>query len=228
MKRFFELIDRNVIASAMSRATGIFKKSEDRKSNPLITLSREFGSGGSAIAFAVSKKLGKPWKVYHDAIVEEIAKGTNLEKDLVEKIDEGKIPLIEGIVDSIFGRRYLNLGSYYKQLIKMLSAIGTEGHAIIVGRGSNFLFPNSLRIRIIADMGQRIETIMKYRKVSEDVAKNMIDKSDRKRVDFVQALFNHDPRKAHHYDCIIQVGENLTLDQATNLIVHLAKKKFKL
>ena len=94
------------------------------KKLPLITISRETGSGGRPIAYLVAKKLGRPWKVFHKEIIDDLAKGTHLEKKLVKEIDENKIPLIEEVIGDFFGKRYLNLSNYYKHLVEILTTIG--------------------------------------------------------------------------------------------------------
>ncbi len=53
-------------------------------------------------------------------------------------------------------------------------------------------------------------------------------KLDEERIDFIKTVYNHDPRKAHHYDLVIRIGPNLSIEDAADLIVHLAKKRFKL
>ena len=78
--------------------------------------------------------------------MEEIAKETRLEKELIEEVDEAQIPVITQLVDNILGKKYLDLSSYYKHLIRILSTIGQRGHAIIIGRGANFLFPQALKV----------------------------------------------------------------------------------
>ena len=158
--------------------------------------------------------------------MEEIAKETRLEKELIEEVDEAQIPVITQLVDNILGKKYLDLSSYYKHLIRILSTIGQRGHAIIIGRGANFLFPQAFKVRIICEMEERIKGVMKYEKLNRREAMALIEKSDRERAHFTQSLFQHDPRKAHHYDVIIRTGKNLSLEDAAAIIVDTAKKRF--
>lgn len=224
MRKLFELINKNLFfAGVFQRA----KKPAGRQL-PIITISREKGSGGRMVAHLVAKKLGRPWKVYHKEIIDEIAKKTNLEKELIKEVDEAHVPLIEKIIGNFFGKRYLNLASYYKNLVKILSTIGQRGHAIIVGRGANFLFPTALKVRLICEMPQRILWMREYENLTEKEALLRIEKSDKERMEFVRTVFNHDPRKAHHYDLIIRTGPRLSIDDAADLIVKMAKKRFKL
>ena len=225
MKRMFDLIDRNLFLSKLSKK---ITKKPQKKEAPVITLSREFGSGGSIIAEKVAKMLGKKWKTYHSEIVDRIAKDTDLEKKWVDAVDEGKVPLINLIIGDLFGKKYINLRSYSLHLTRILKMIGKKGYAVIVGRGGNFILPDSLKIRIITDMDKRIKTIMEMKKVSQDKAIEMINSSDRKREQFIKQLFNHSTKNPYHFDVVIKTGDNITDDDAVSLIVKLAKKKFGL
>ncbi len=224
MRKFFELVEKNL---RLDQLTKLFKKDRE-ETKPLITISREYGSGGSIIAELVAKKLGNPWRVFHDEIIEQIAKEAQLDKKLIKEIDENKIPFMHEILEDFFGRRPVSLEGYSKHLLKILKKIGERGNAIIVGRGSNFLFPHSLKIRVLADMEHRIKIVMDAKKVSEEKAKEILQDYDEHRIRFAQSLFHHDPRKAHHYDLTIKIGETLGIDPATHLIVTLAKRRFKI
>lgn len=223
MKRLFELINKNLESTFLHNAG----QNRDFKL-PIITISRERGSGGRPIAYLLAKKLGKPWQVYHKDIVEEIAHETSLDPELVKEIDESHTSIIKEILDNIFGKKMLTMNSYYKHLLHILATIGSKGHAVVIGRGANFLFPNALKVRIVSDMPTRIQAMMKYEHISLKEAKKQIDDSDRDRNDFTQALFQHDQRKAHHYDVVIRTGKDIDVEEATDVIVYLAKKKFQI
>lgn len=224
MKRLFELVNKNFLLDLLTRK----RESRSTAPLPLITISREKGSGGRLIAHLVAKKLSSRWKVYHHEIVDEIARQAKLEKKLIKEVDEKKLPLIEKVIDDLFGTRYLTLGEYYKNLVRILTTIGQRGYAVIVGRGANFLFPEALKVRIICEMPQRIAWEMQYEKLSRNAAINVIEKSDQERNHFVKSLFNHDQRKAHHYDLIIRTGKHVNLTDAADLIVRMAKRRFRL
>ncbi|MDH7475885.1 MAG: cytidylate kinase-like family protein [Microgenomates group bacterium] len=225
MKKFFDLINKNLFQSSHFP---FWQKKIANKELPIITISREAGSGGKIIANKVAQKLGSPWKVYHKEIVNQIAKEAKLEKELISEVDEKHIPLIDEIIFDVFGKRYLSLSTYYKHLIKILSTIANRGYAIIVGRGGEYLLPSALKIRIICEMEQRIKWMMQFEKLTKQQAIERINLMDKKRNEFIKSIYGHDARKAHHYDLVIRTGKNLSLDDATDLIVALAKRRFKL
>lgn len=222
MKRLFELINRNLEGASLRH----FGKN---KKNPLIiTISREQGSGGRPIAYLVAKKLKSPWRVYHKDIVEEIAQETSLDQELVEQLDEHHSNAIQELLNTVFGKQFLSMNAYYKHLLHILASIGTKGNAVIMGRGANFLFPTALKIRIVSSMEDRVQAMMKYEHISVREAKRQVEKSDEERTVFTKELFQHDPRKAHHYDLVIRTGKDIDVEDAADMIVSLAKKKFKI
>lgn len=225
MKRLFELINKSIFKDILS---GKDKSIPISQELPIITISRESGSGGRPIAHLVAKMLGKPWEVYHKQIIEEMAKETKLQKDLIKEIDEHRIPFIEEVVADFFGKKYVTLSNYYKHLVKIISAIGHRGYAVIVGRGANYLLPHALKVRVICEMQQRIKWIMEYEKMTKAQAIKRIEDSDEHRYDFEKTLYQHDIRKAHHYDLVIRTGPRLGIEAAADLIVFAAKKRFKL
>ncbi|MDO8498030.1 MAG: cytidylate kinase-like family protein [bacterium] len=222
MKKIFDLINRNLLRPV--------KRFSDSSPSvlPLITIAREKGSGGRPVAYLVAKKLGNPWEVYHEQVVAQIAKETDLNEELIKEVDERNIPLIEEIVADFFGKKYMSLGSYHKHLLKILSTIGHRGHAIVVGRGARFLFPEGLKIGVIAERTQRIEWMMQFEKISQNEAIKRIDTADKERYEFIKSVYNRDPRNIHDFDLIIKTGKYTSIEDAANVIVSEARRRFKL
>lgn len=225
MRKIFEIINKNIEKLNLPFLSDSIKD----KNLPIITISREKRAGGRTTAYLVAKKLGPKWKVYHKEIIDEIAKSAKLEKQLVEEIDEKRLSFVDNLINDFFGKRYMSLSKYHKHLVKVISKIAQRGYAIIVGRGADYLIPHALKIRIIGDMEQRIQWAMEYDKITtREKAIAWLKKLDEERNEFIKTLYNHDPRKAHHYDLVIKIGANLSINTAVDLIVLLAKRRFKL
>jgi len=223
MKKIFQLINKNL--------SSLIAPSFDRKKKmipPVITISRESGSGGRLVARLVDKKLGKTWRLYHKEIIEEIAKKTHLEEKILQEVDEKSVSLIDELIGDMFGKHYPTFSSYYKNLVRIISTLGQLGHVIIIGRGAEYIIPHALKIRIICEMEQRIRWQMEYEGLSRQSAIKKIERSDQDRIDFVKTLYHHDPRKAHHYDLVIRTGPNLSIEDAAEIIFKAAKRRFHL
>lgn len=223
MKKLYQLIQQNFLPK---KVVNLLVHGFSGEQHPIITISREMGSGGRPIAYLVEKRLRSPWKVFHKEIVDELANKTSLEKELIKEVDENNMPMIEEIIADVFGKRYLTFSNYHKHLVKLLSTIGNRGHAIIVGRGAHYLFPHALKVRIICEYQQRIAWEMEYEGLSKTEAIKRLEESDKKRAEFEKNLFNHDWKKAHHFDLVIRTGSNLSIVDAADIIILAAKKRF--
>lgn len=219
MEKFYEIFQKKFFPSSP------LQRNEPL---PIITISREMGSGGKSTANIIALRLGKPWKVYDHELIDKIAKNKNLEKELIDSIDPKRLPLANIIVNKIFGKRMINLPGYYRHLVKVMSLVGLKGYTIILGRGGNFLFPHALNIRIICQLDQRIIWQMTYEHISRSEAIKRIEESDIERREFVESLFNHNHCKAYHYNLVIRTGSDITVEDAANIIIDLAKRKFKI
>ncbi|EKE14358.1 MAG: Cmk3 [uncultured bacterium] len=195
---------------------------------PLITISREMGSGGKSTANLVASYLGKPWSVYDHESIDKIAKNKQLEEKLIKSINPKKLPLADIIIAKTFGKRFSHLSGYQRHLIRVMTLIGLKGFSIILGRGANFLFPHALNIRMICQFDQRIIWQMTYEHISRGEAAKRIEESDKERKAFVHSLFNHNHCKAYHYDFVIRTGSEVTVEDATGIIIDLTKRKFKI
>lgn len=195
---------------------------------PLITISREMGSGGKSTANLIASQLGEPWKVYDHELIDKIAKDKNLEEELIRSVDPKKLPLVDIITAKTFGKRFSHLSGYQRHLIKVMTLVGLKGYTIILGRGANFLFPNSLSVRMICLLDQRITWQMTYEHIPRPEAVKRIEESDKERKEFVESLFNHNHCRAYHYDLVIRTGSDITIEDAANIIIDLAKRRFKI
>lgn len=224
-----EVIDKLVNKNLQfNRFLSFLKKQEERENWPLITISREKGAGGRIAAQILAKKLGGKWDYYHRDIVEEIAKAVRIDKAKVVEVDEKEVPYLEEVVGVLTGKEYLSLSKYHRALIGVLTQLANKGSAILVGRGANFLFPNSLKIRIIADPEQRVKWLVKYEKLSEKEAKSLIKKSDKERRNFVLNLFGKDVNDMKYYDVVLKTSDSFTAKDAAEVIAKIAKIRFAL
>ncbi len=218
MEKFYEIFQKKFFPSPLQR----------NKPFPIITISREMGSGGKSTANLIALRLGKPWKVYDHELIDKIAKNKNLEKELIDSIDLKRLLLADIIIAKTFGKRFPHLSGYQRHLIRVMTLVGLKGYTIILGRGGNFLFPESINIRMICQLDQRITWQMTYEHISRPEAIKRIEESDIERREFVESLFNHNHCRAYHYDLVIKTGSDITIEDAANIIIDLARRKFKI
>ncbi|MFA5933106.1 MAG: cytidylate kinase-like family protein [Microgenomates group bacterium] len=223
--KIFNIINKNLHSSINFRLS---KRVSENKALPIITISREKGAGGIVIAQRLAKKLGKKWDYYHKDIVDKIAEESKTSSEKVKDMEEKPAPYFQDFFEGFLGGNGLDVSKYQKNLIKVLFEIGKKGNAIIVGRGANFIFPDALKVRIIADKEQRIKWLMQYENLSEKAAKAEADETDKESTKFVSNLFNKDITEPKNYDLIIKTSLSFSADDAVDIIARVAKKRFKL
>lgn len=185
---------------------------------PVITFSREPGSGGRLIAQIVAGKLG--FSYYDRNLVDLVAQEGRLSCEIVRHLDEKKTNNIIDIISTLFGRDPLPNQAYIRALSKAVLAIAAKGSAVIVGRGANFLLgpDSSLSVRIVAPLAVRIRSNVNYDHMTEKQASVSIRKIHVDRRNFVQKYFSKNIASANYYDLVINTRA-ITVEDAAELVV---------
>ena len=167
----------------------------------IITVGREFGSGGHAIADILSKKFNIP--LYDSNILHEIAGIKNVDVQTYTKYDE--VPK-----NKIFSKT--RLGGYSSSpeenianlQFNYLRAKAEKGESfVVVGRCSETIlrgYPGVVSLFILGDKEEKLKRIMKVYNVSEIEADVMMSKQDKKRKSY------------HNYYCPVKWGDSRNYD----------------
>ncbi len=109
-----------------------------------------------------------------------------------------------------------------------MRALGSQGSAVIVGRGSQFILGpgEALRVRVIAPLEQRVEGLVARRGWTEVQARAEVARMDADRVAFQQTSFGRDATDPHHYDLVLNLG-HMTLERAATVIEAAWHAKFR-
>lgn len=190
----------------------------------IITISREFGAGGSAIGTEVAKRLG--YEFYDKAIILRAAKESNIDVESILRWDE-KVPANFGFAQSLFDfyNRPLNekLFEVQKDVIRK---IGEKGNCVIVGRNANTIlkeFDNSLHVFVHAAPYWRIEHMKEKMpditeaKISEEM--RAIDKARKK---YCAYYTNTEFGGADYYDISLN-SSTLGIETCIETICNIAK-----
>ena len=138
----------------------------------IITIGREFGSGGRELGRRLSEKLG--YAYYDQEIITEIAKRTALSEEYVQQIIERKpitsFPIHVGhsfypVTNPMF-QQSLNV---YAEQHKLLQEMAAKSDCIIVGRCADYILRDEkpFRVFVYADVDSKLDRCMK-RKASID------------------------------------------------------------
>ena len=178
-------------------------KIENFKGGPIITISREPGSGGSDIARRLSKALGLD--LIGGQIIQHVADSAKMSRRVIESLDEREVTFRETLLSSLFGENRPWPGEYLNHLTRVIGTIGIFGNVIMVGRGAHLVLPKDriFRVRIIAPMELRIKYFMDDRGYTKAEAEQYVIKTENNRKAFVRKYFNADLTDPKDYDIII-------------------------
>jgi cytidylate kinase len=175
-----------------------------------ITLSREVGTLGTAIAREAGKLLG--WQVYDHELLDQIAQDMGLRTSLLESVDERQqswfLEMVEAFLsaprEGDWGPLVTESG-YVHHLVKTVLVLGVHGECIIVERGAAFILPvaTTLRVRLVGPARERIVALARALGISEPEAARKVRTMDRERTDFVRDHFLKDPTDPRNYDLVL-------------------------
>lgn len=212
MKTIHQLVDEQV-----RRWEILHREEKQEKPLPIITLSREPGSGGTLVAQAVAEKLGL--ELFHGNLINAMAENADTSDRLIRSLDEKNISIIEDCVAAAISDRHLWPDEFSRTLMKVIGIIGRHGKAIIVGRGANFVLPpeNRFRVRIIAPQEKRINCVAETYNISKKEAKLRVLRTESDRRAFIRKYFNSDLRDAANYDMVLNTG-TFSIERAAEMI----------
>jgi cytidylate kinase len=166
----------------------------------IVTMEREYGSGGGEIAQLLATQLG--WKLWDQLLTEEIARLANCPKAVVEVREERNDPLyyrlfksfLRGSYEGSLNAHKLNVvdsESILKITERVVQHAAKGGESVIVGRGSQHFLrthPDTLRVFLYAPRENKVRRLLARGK-SEKEAQQLVDTVDRERADFIQKYF---------------------------------------
>jgi cytidylate kinase len=183
-----------------------------------ITISRQAGAGGSEIARVLAQKT--KMDLMAGQIIQHVAESSKMSTKVVETLDEKAMTTMESWINSMFVSRHLWPSDYLKHLTRVIGTIGKHGNAIIVGRGAGYILPpeTTFRIKIIAPLEYRIESMMRIRGLARGDAQKYIDKRDADRIAFVRKYFQAEAMDPLSYDLVINT-EKVGIEGAVDTIL---------
>ncbi len=191
-------------------------KIEEKKEEPgipVITVSREPGSGGRLVGEKLAEKLGMD--LFHQEIMHEMAKSANVSGRLLETVDEKGLAMIDDWISALVDSRHLWPDQYMQHLLKVIGTLAKHGAAVLIGRGANFVIPREKRfsIRIVAPMEFRAQNVSKEFGVSVGEARRRVSRTDSDRKAFVRKYFHADIANPMNYDMVINT-EIIGIDES--------------
>lgn len=150
----------------------------------IITISREFGSGGRFIGEEVAKQLGIAY--YSENIIDQIAQQSGLSPEYIE--ENAELSPKKGFFAYAFSGRDITGKSVddmlYEAQRKVILEIAEKEPCVMIGRNTDFILKGRddvLNVFIHGDMPEKIKRICKLYNVTEDGAVKLIKDTDKRR-----------------------------------------------
>ena len=196
----------------------------------IITISREFGSGGRSIGKLVAEQLG--YAFYDKALVERIAKESGYAEDFIERRGEdatskssflfnlsrsggGGFDGMPAITDKLYFIQY-----------NTIKKLAEESPCVIVGRCSDYILrnePDSLHVFIHADAEFRARRIVEIYGERDNAPLKRVEEKDKKRQVYYKNYTGRIWGMSENFDLCLNSGK-IGIEKCAEIIVGLAKK----
>lgn len=190
------------------------------KSVRVITVSREFGSGGAAIGQQIATRLG--WKLLDRDLILELARRTHVQPSAVSAVDEHPSSFAANLLGSFWLGRIdpaSGLGSevvdpdYLAELSKtVIREAATLGNWVIVGRGAQCVLQDRDDVFHVFVYGSRQERLKRARDRFPDRADReaALDEVDHTRAAYIRRYYKRDWISPQLYDLMISSDRGVT------------------
>ncbi|QBD81756.1 cytidylate kinase-like family protein [Ktedonosporobacter rubrisoli] len=191
----------------------------------VVTISRQFGSGGSDIGRLLAQQCGLNY-VDHE-IINEVARRLEVDVQHVARQDEQTVGMAGHILEALKANSPLtmNYGSFFNNsgvpqsqaqeavylhlTQKVILEAASRGNAVIIGRGSQFLLhnaPRTLHIHVFAPLPDRINYVMQEFQLSHAEANRLIEQRDYEHESYLLRYYGSDGQQPWLYHLLINTG----------------------
>ncbi len=186
--------------------------------NRVITISREFGSGGRTIGRRVAEKLGIP--CYDSELIQQVAEKSGFSENYIK--DAGEYAP-GGFLASALSHRASgpnNADYLWKIQYNIITELAEKGPCVIVGRCADYILRDKadcLKVFIHADLAFRVERIVKEYGEREESPEQRLRDKDKRRAAYHWFYTNMKWGHAQNYDLTLNSG-TLGIDKCVEII----------
>ncbi len=194
----------------------------------IITVSRQYGSGGRDIAKRVAEELG--FHCYDWEIFEEIAARTGLSQQYISTAVESADTTspfffnLERMGDSRFGVNLSIKDELFKTMREIVLELAQKGNCVFVGRCADFIlkdFKNALHVFVYANMDFRAERVKNVYKHELSSSFKELHDMDQKRKVFYSNYTDREWGEASNYDLSLN-SASLGLQRCVDIILSIS------
>lgn len=196
--------------------------------NKIITIARQFGSGGHNIGEALAEKLNIPF--YDKELISIAAKESGVAPDVFENVDEKATnSLLYSLSTGLFnyGNSFSLMGDLpvndrlYILQHKIIKELAEKENFVVVGRCADYVLkdnPKVVKVFIYADVDSRAQRAVERHEIDPARAKQTVIKADKVRANYYSFYSGKKWGLADNYDLCIN-STHITTDQAVEIIL---------
>lgn len=201
----------------------------------LITISREYGAGGSELGVLLGEKLG--WPVLDHELVRQLAARLRCEEGEVKAMDEHAPSFLErlasaAVVTAPESRVHSGPWTTDPDCVaaaarEVLLEAAQNPPLIVVGHGGNCLFrdrPDVFRVRVTAPFEVRVQRVARRTGVTPQQASAEVRRRDADRQHYLQRYYHSDVNDASQYDLQINTA-TVPLEAAARLVLSVTRRE---
>ncbi len=193
-------------------------------SHRIITVSREFGSGGRTIGKETAEKLGIP--CYDQELIEKIAEDSGLNKDFIR--EKGEYAPRGSLFASSFFYDRSYTGFNVQDLLwqsqrKVILDLAEKGSCVIVGRCGDYILQGRydlLKVFVYASPEKRAERIQKVYGEDDEVTKKHLEEKDKRRRAYYRLYTDMEWGQVQNYDIALNSG-TLGIENCVDILTRM-------
>ncbi len=201
----------------------------------LITISREFGAGGSLVAEHAARALG--WRLVDNDFVAQVAARAGIPEATVAMRDERAPGFREWLLRALsraspelspptgqIPPAELEEAALVKVTESVVADLAEEGRVVLVGRAAPAVLArkeDALHVRIVAPRADRIRAVMARQRLDPAAAERLMDDTDRNRQRYHREYYDRDWADPAHFHLVLNTGL-LGYEGAGNVVVDCA------
>ena len=199
------------------------KATANLENQVIITLSREYGSGGRYIGKLVAEKLGI--KLYDKEFVAKLAEETGLSSEYIENNEQKR-----GALETLNNGYYSGLSNSDELFIKeseLIKKVASENSCVIVGRCADFILKenkNVFKVFVYSNMENKIKRTTNIYGLDKNKAEKEINRINKLRANHYKYYTEKDWSNPENYDICIN-SDSLGVEKAADLICEMIKEK---
>ncbi len=173
---------------------------------PVVTVSRDFGAGGSEIAERLSAALGI--EVWDRAILDAIAEKAKSSPELMAKLDDRVKTGKDTWMYNLFSGQNAFLTAYRHHLVNVILALAARG-GIIIGRGGHLILANRpvFRLRVVGSPEVCARRVSVRQQMDLDASLAEVKRVNEEREQFLWSAFRHHLDESERFDLIVNTDQ---------------------